>query len=107
MLAMRLRIPELMETHEPEPIKTAYKLQQLSRGRLSMTNATHLVEKRGNTSSVRMTTLEVLCDIFGVGPGDLLERDADAQPPAPVETPAVTKRKSAAKQKPRRGRKRR
>jgi DNA-binding Xre family transcriptional regulator len=89
MLAMRLRIPELMEERK---IPTAYRLQQLSGGRLSLTNATHLVEKGGNTSSVRMRTLEVLCDIFGVGPGELLERDADAQPSRPSGQPALRKR---------------
>lgn len=72
MLDMRLRIPELMREKK---IPTAYALQKRSGGRLSMTNATHLVEKQGNTSRVDMKTLEVLCDIFGVGPGELLERD--------------------------------
>lgn len=87
---MRLRIPELMEARK---IPTAYRLQQLSQGRLSMTNATHLVEKGGNTSSVRMATLEVLCDIFGVGPGELLERDAEARPQTSGK-PAVRPRSS-------------
>jgi DNA-binding Xre family transcriptional regulator len=72
MLVMRLRIPELMRARK---IPTAYALQKASGGRLSMTNATHLVERGGNTSRVDMRTLDILCDVFGVGPGELLERD--------------------------------
>lgn len=72
MFDMRLRIPELMRASK---IPTAYALQKASAGRLSMTNAAHLVERGGNTSRVDMRTLEVLCDIFDVGPGELFERE--------------------------------
>lgn len=91
MLDMRLRIPELMATRKPEPMRTAYALQKASGGRLSMTNATHLVDKRGNISRVDMRTLEILCDVFGVGPGELLERDAKSPPALPPAAPAVHK----------------
>lgn len=72
MWDMRLRIPELMAA---AGLPTAYALAKATEGRLSMTNAHHLVEKKGNTRRVDMRTLEILCDVFGVGPGELLERD--------------------------------
>jgi DNA-binding Xre family transcriptional regulator len=72
MLDMRLRIPELMAARK---IPTAYALAKASHGALSMTNAHRLVNTRGNAGRVDLRTLDVLCDIFDVGPGELLERE--------------------------------
>lgn len=72
MLDVRLRIPELMARRK---WRTAYQLAKASGGRLSTTNAYHLVENAGNISRVSMEVLEVLCDVFDVEPGDLFERD--------------------------------
>ena len=72
MLDVRLRIPELMARRK---WKTAYQLAKASKGRLSTTNAYHLVENAGNISRVSMDVLEVLCDVFDVDPGDLFERE--------------------------------
>jgi DNA-binding Xre family transcriptional regulator len=73
MLAMRLRLPELMAA---KGLATAYQLAKASAGRISMTNAYRLVDTEGRTERIDMATLEVLCDVFNVGPGELLERDA-------------------------------
>lgn len=72
MLDMRLRIPELMDRPNSS-IRTAYALSKATG--LSMTNAHHLVRERGNVSRVDMRTLEVLCTVFDVTPGELLERE--------------------------------
>jgi len=72
MLDVRLRIPELMARRK---WRTGYQLAKASGGRLSVTNAYHLVENAGNISRVSMDVLEVLCDVFDVDPGDLFERE--------------------------------
>lgn len=72
MFDMRLRIPELMAE---KGWTTAYQLAKASKGQMSATNAYNLVEKRGEVASVSMPMLETLCEIFGVEPGDLLQRD--------------------------------
>jgi DNA-binding Xre family transcriptional regulator len=76
MIAMRIRIAELMEARK---IPTAYALAKASNGALSMTNAHRLVNSEGNAGRVDLHTLEVLCDVFDVGPGELLERDKPAK----------------------------
>jgi DNA-binding Xre family transcriptional regulator len=72
MIAMRLRLPELMAAHR---LSTAYQLAKASGGRISMTNAYRLVDSEGRPARVELDTLEALCAIFGVGPGELLELD--------------------------------
>jgi DNA-binding Xre family transcriptional regulator len=72
MLDMRLRLPELMKA---AGFTTAYQLARASAGRISMTKAYRLVESEGRPPRVDMETLEALCDVFNVGPGELLERD--------------------------------
>lgn len=74
MVTMRLRLAELMAAHQP-PLKTAYQLSKASAGRISMTNAYRLVESAGKPDRIEMDTLEALCDVFGVGPGELLEQE--------------------------------
>lgn len=75
MFDMRLRLPELMATRKPKPLRTAYALAKASNGAISITTAARLVDADNPPARVDLRTLEVLCDIFGVGPGELLERD--------------------------------
>lgn len=72
MFDVRIRIPELMAARN---LTTAYQLSAKSDGRISMTNAYRLVESKGRPARVELDTLDALCDVFGVGPGELLERD--------------------------------
>jgi DNA-binding Xre family transcriptional regulator len=72
MLDMRLRLPDLMKSRG---MHNAYSLMKASRGALTITTAVRLVDSDGKPKRIDMTTLDTLCDIFGVGPGELLERD--------------------------------
>jgi DNA-binding Xre family transcriptional regulator len=74
MLDVRLRLPDLMRTFDP-PMKSAYALMKASKGALTITTAVRLVEANGRPKRLDMATLDTLCDIFDVGPGELLERD--------------------------------
>jgi hypothetical protein len=44
-------------------------------GRLTVTTAYRIVAANGHPDRIDMRTLDILCDVFGVGPGELLERD--------------------------------
>jgi DNA-binding Xre family transcriptional regulator len=77
MFDMRLKLPELMEARG---MKSAYALMKASAGAMNITTAVRLVEAEGKPKRIDMTTLDVLCDIFNVGPGELLERDKPAKP---------------------------
>lgn len=72
MFDMRLRLPELMRERG---MRSAYALMKASRGEMNITTAARLVAANGHPTRLDMTTLDTLCDIFGVGPGDLLERE--------------------------------
>jgi DNA-binding Xre family transcriptional regulator len=72
MLDMRLRLPELMKARK---MTTAYQLAKASNGRLTVTTAYRIVAANGHPDRIDMRTLDILCDVFGVGPGELLERD--------------------------------
>lgn len=72
MLDMRLRLPDLMAARG---MHTAYALAKASRGEIPITTAARLVESGGRPKRIDMATLDALCDVFGVGPGDLLERE--------------------------------
>jgi DNA-binding Xre family transcriptional regulator len=72
MLDMRLRLPELMRQRE---MRNAYALMKASKGALTITTAVRLFNADGHPKRIDLTTLDTLCDIFNVGPGDLLERD--------------------------------
>lgn len=77
LLDMRLRIRELMAGHNP-PLSTAYALEKASReksARIPMSTAHRLVSTKGKPDRVDLRTLDALCDVFGVEPGDLWERD--------------------------------
>jgi DNA-binding Xre family transcriptional regulator len=88
-MLMRLRLPELLEARG----LTAYQVVKASDGRISTSTAYRLVRHRGRAKSFDASFLEALCDVLGVGPGELLERDADAQPSRPSGQPALRKRK--------------
>ena len=69
--AVRLRIPELLEKAEVTP----YYLAKRSGGRISLSAAYRYVRMRGRVKSFDAEVLEALCDVLGVEPGDLLERE--------------------------------
>jgi DNA-binding Xre family transcriptional regulator len=72
MFDMRLRLPDLMAERG---VRTAYALAKASRGAIPITTAARLVEANGRPKRIDLATLDALCDVFGVGPGDLLERE--------------------------------
>lgn len=71
MIAMRLRLPELMKARK---LTTAYQLAKASHGRLTATTAYRLLDPDDPPQRIDFVTLDTLCDLFGVGPGELLER---------------------------------
>ena len=68
---VRLRLPELMEKKG----LTAYAVSRRSDGRISMSTAYRLARMKGHLHSFNNDMLEALCDVLGVEPGELLERD--------------------------------
>jgi hypothetical protein len=80
MFDMRLRLPELMAARG---IETAYRLHHASGGRISMTNAHHLVASEGRPTRIALTTLQVLADMFGVKDMNQLWDSEPAAPPKP------------------------
>lgn len=74
-MPLRLRIPELLESAGI----TAFALSKASGGRISASTAYRLVRLRGVLKSFETNTLEALCDVLKVEPGDLFER-APAKP---------------------------
>jgi DNA-binding Xre family transcriptional regulator len=68
---MRLRLPELLE----ERGLTGYALVQLADGRISSASLYRLVQRKGNVRYLDAELLETLCDVLGVEPGELLERE--------------------------------
>ena len=66
---VRLRIPELFD----ERGWTAYEVAKRSRGRLAERSLYRLVERRGQVESVSAKTVDTLCEVLGVGPGELIE----------------------------------
>jgi hypothetical protein len=72
-MQMRLRLPELMGKHKP-PL-TAYGVHKASKGRIALTTIYRLNRNRGRVANFDGELLEALCDVFGVGPGALLERE--------------------------------
>lgn len=72
MLDMRFRLPELMRARG---IPTAYALTKASKGAIPITTAHRLVTADGHPKRVDLATLDVLCDVLEVSPGELFERD--------------------------------
>jgi transcriptional regulator with XRE-family HTH domain len=68
---MRLRIPELLTAHGVTP----YALAKRSGGRVSLSTVYRLVERRGHLQTYSSDLLDTLCDVLGVDPGELFERD--------------------------------
>lgn len=68
---LRLRLPELLEDRGMTP----YALARASNGRISMSTAYRLTRLRGRVETFDRDVLDALCDVFGVEPGELLERD--------------------------------
>jgi len=68
---MRVRIPELLEARGLTP----YELSKQSGGRVSMSTAYRLNRNEGRAHTFDADLLDALCDVFGVEPGELLERE--------------------------------
>lgn len=69
MDVIRIRLPELLS----EEVPTAYAIAMASKDRISLSAAHRLVAKRGIIQRYDADLLEALCEIFNVGPGELLE----------------------------------
>lgn len=68
---MRLRFPELLAAHE----LTAYEVAKRSDGRISRSWAYRAKKLKGKLGTFGAVELEALCDVFGVEPEALWERD--------------------------------
>jgi DNA-binding Xre family transcriptional regulator len=68
---MRLRFNELLEAAGITP----YHLHKQSDGRISLSTAYRLARQNGHVALFDAQVLEALCDVLGVEPGDLFERD--------------------------------
>ena len=68
---VRLRLPELLE----EQGLTPYHLVKKSGGRISLSAAYRYTRLKGRVKSFDAEILEILCDVLGVEPGELLERE--------------------------------
>lgn len=73
-MLMRLRFPELLDARGLTP----YALAKASEGRISESTAYRLTRMRGRVANFDAQMLEALCDVLGVEPGELLERDQAA-----------------------------
>jgi DNA-binding Xre family transcriptional regulator len=83
-MEMRVRLPELLEARG----MTAYALSRESKGRITMSMAYRLVEKRGRLSTFAAGVLEGLCTALAVTPGELFETDAEEAARHATERPA-------------------
>jgi len=70
-MEMRLRIPELLSEKETN----AYRVARDSGGRISYSTIYRLKKARGRLEAYTNDVLDALCDVLGVEPGDLWERD--------------------------------
>jgi DNA-binding Xre family transcriptional regulator len=74
---IRIRFTELLRRRR----LTAYAVATASGGRISLRMAYRLKRQWGRFSTIRADVLEALCDVFGVGLGDLLERTGSSRLP--------------------------
>lgn len=74
-MLMRLRLPELLE----ESGLTAYGIAKRSEGRIVEATLYRLVQRRGRVRYLDTELLETLCDVLGVGPEQLLEREREGK----------------------------
>lgn len=68
---MRIRINELLAEKGWSP----YALAMESKGRISLSAAHRLARHKGRVKLFNASLLDALCDVFGVEPNELLERD--------------------------------
>jgi DNA-binding Xre family transcriptional regulator len=79
MVLMRFLLPELMTARG---IPTAYALAKASHGAIPITTANRLVVAKHRPKRIDMETLEALCAVLDVEPGELFERESPkAEPP--------------------------
>jgi DNA-binding Xre family transcriptional regulator len=74
-MEMRLRFPELFAEHDTSPWRVA----QASNGRVNASVLYRLRARGGRVRYIDAELLDVLCDVLGVGPEKLLERDKAAK----------------------------
>jgi DNA-binding Xre family transcriptional regulator len=67
---VRIRFRELLKEKE----LTTYAVARDSDGRVSLSTAYRLKRRNGKLETYSSDLLEALCDVFGVDPGELLER---------------------------------
>ena len=70
-LAVRIRLPELFQEHNT----TAYGVARDSGGRILPSTLYRLARQKGRVKYLDSALLEALCDVLGVEPSDVLERD--------------------------------
>lgn len=84
---MRIRLPELLDNMKGGPW-SAERLHKEAgtdaKGddRLSRSTCYRLVQKQGRVKCFDASVLDVLCDVLGVEPGELFEREAAPKPKA-------------------------
>jgi DNA-binding Xre family transcriptional regulator len=88
LMRMRTRFPELLRDSGLTP----YEVAMRSRKRITLTKVYRLKKGRGKLPTYDAKMLDALCDIFGVEPSELLERErprkkAAARTPAPPAVP--------------------
>ena len=71
-MEMRIRFPELLAKSGLTP----YAVAKASADRISLSTAYRLNRSGGRLNTFDADVLEALCEIFAVGPGELLEREA-------------------------------
>jgi DNA-binding Xre family transcriptional regulator len=97
MLDMRFTLPALVRA---KGIKTAYTLSKATGHAIPISTAARLMDEDQPPTRIDFRVLEVLCEVLGVGPNDLLKPDDGSPWPTPPETPAVKRQKGTTK-KPR------
>lgn len=75
VMLMRLRFPELLRDHG----LTAYQVAKRSDNRISRSWAYRAKKLKGKLGTFGAVELEALCDVFGVEPVELWERDKKAR----------------------------
>lgn len=96
---MRLRLPELLDAHDPPLTPYAVVHHPRNLGRIKLTTMYRMVRSRGTKPPFTPAVLDALCDILGVGPGDLFEREATAAgaTDGPVQSQRANGPRTAAK----------
>lgn len=76
---IRIRMPELLN---PDGIGTAYAIAKASNKRISVSGAHRLIVAKGAIKRYDADLIEALCEMFGIGPGDLFEISERKEPKA-------------------------